>query len=169
MIKNICLYIVPFIPFITRSLFIILPYRKIICKNLEKEQPQPETHRNFISILSGFTFSALLAIVILQKTSSYNLTMIIYYLFLSFICYYFSFNIQSYKSSILQDQIGDTFINTASLSLILSIIACLLSTKPYHGIYTFLILFSLLIWTIDHIIRLGIECRYLKAKMEVQQ
>ncbi|MDP8217680.1 MAG: hypothetical protein P9M03_03025 [Candidatus Theseobacter exili] len=128
----------------------------------EKENQRSE-HRNFASLFAGFSFSALLAIVVFQDTAKQSFPTTTYYLFISFIFYYCALNVQSYKGPRWQDQLGNVFMDTGSLSLILSIVSCMYRLQPFYMVYYILIFLGIAVWVVDHIIRLSIERAILKG------
>lgn len=118
-------YIFPFIPIIIR-IVLGIRFRKSMQDKLLEAECDREGHRAIILPLSGFSFTGVLALIVLQKTNNLDLHLQIYYLFLSFISYLCALNIQKYKSRRWHDQIGTALYELASLSLILSIILSLL-------------------------------------------
>lgn len=155
-------------PFLVTGL-LILQFRKIMLDVMPSAQLQRTDHRSFISVLIGFSFSALLAIIVFQSTSSLDLHIIIYYLYISFIFYYLALNIQSYKAVRWHDKISDTFVGAATLSLFLSVASCLNAVKPFRWIYSFLILGGFLAWAFNYCRRLNIEWKFLTEEAKADE
>jgi cell division protein FtsW (lipid II flippase) len=118
--------------------------------------------------LAGFAFSALLAMVILEATIRPELYLTIYYLLVSFLCFLSALNLQGYKASRWQDQFGTALVDTATLSLILSVASVLYvkGVERRFAILTFVA--AILVWVIDHGLRVHFQWMYLKAKSEVR-
>lgn len=161
--EKILNFIIPVIPIINRIIFGIR-FRKSMQDKLSETENDREGHRAIILPLSGFSFSGVLALIVLQKTNNLNLHLQIYYLFLSFVSYLCALDIQKYKSRRWHDQVGTALYELASLSLILSIIFSLIFFLPYHISHWVLIIFAITAWTTDHYIHLKFEYDYLIAK-----
>lgn len=154
------MYALVFLPLATR-LLLIFRFRHLMCEVLSEEEQDRETHRTVISALAGFTFSALLALVFLESARERGLTFSIFTLFISFLGYLEALNIQGYKGTRWHDEIGNAFMETGSFGLVLSMVGVLL-TQLNANLTTYgLSILAILIWLIDHIIRLRIMWKHL--------
>jgi hypothetical protein len=131
---------------------------------LSEDEQDREAHRTVILSLSGFSFTGLVGLIVLDATLRLNYKIAIYYLLVSFLSFLFSLNIQGYKSRRWHDQIATGIMDSGTLSLILA--ACYLIGNQHFGISFSLplILLALIAWLTDHIIRLVIQWRYLSIK-----
>ena len=159
----------PFIPLVTHMLIIIFNCKKM-CVVLSQNELDRDTHRSYILALSGFSFTALLAVVLLEATVVQGLHFVIYYLLLSFLFFLAALNIQGYKAKRWQDELATSFADIATLSLILSIIFVLFSPNFKNN---FDIRFSVsitilasLIWALDHFYRIYLQFSYYKDLRE---
>ena len=153
---EIIFYCVPLFPLLIRFLFISL-----VRGNLTKVLPEPENDRaeirSYILGLGGFSFTALVALILLAPSIQKDIQYSIYYIFLSFLSYFFALNLQGYKNKRWHDIISDALIETASLCLILTVVSLLMvSSLGQIFIYSISIL-ALSIWLLDFIIRLFIQ------------
>lgn len=156
-------FILPFIPLFTR-LCLIIRYRKLMKHILEEDELDRDAHRNYIMVLTGFSFTGLLTTVLLESTVINGFFLTIYYLFISFLFFLSALNFQGYKARRWQDQISTSFSEIASLSLILSVISVLFIKNINISFSIFLTFLSSIVWFSDHIYRLFLQSNYLKMK-----
>lgn len=154
-------YIAPFIPLITR-LLLCLKFKKFMREILSEEEKARGEHRSLILSMAGFSFSGVLALVVIDNAIRLDFHFAIYYLMLSFIFYFIALNLQGYKNFRWQDQAGTALMDVASLSLILAIISIMM--KSYNKLYMGLAIFAFSVWLIDHGIRLRLIYKYLEHK-----
>jgi hypothetical protein len=129
---------------------------------ISREELDKESHRIYILSMAGFSFSGLLAIVVLDISLSKDFHFAVYYLLMSFLFYLVSLNLQSYKARRWQDQLATALMDSASLCLILSVLS-ILDPQNFGKYFSYiLIVMALLIWFIDHVIRLRIWYKILK-------
>ncbi len=134
-----------------------------------EEEQDRESHRSHILTLGGFSFAGLLAISALDVTSNHDFRFAVYFLLASFLCYLFSLNLQGYKSKRWHDQFATALMDSASLSLIMSIISILQVKALNLSFVAGITGLALLVWAVDHIVRIRILWKYLKLKREVLQ
>ena len=132
--------------------------------DLPEEQNDREAHRSLILALAGFSFSALLALVVLDATLRHDFHFAVYYLLVSFLCYFFALNLQGYKHLRWHDQVGTALMDAASLCLILAIVSIIVSAKHEKSLYLGLSGLAVFIWLLDYVIRLLLLLKYLKSK-----
>ncbi len=89
-------YFIPLFPIIVR-LFVLLQFKSQWKRILTIEAQDRNTHRTHIMTFAGFTFSALLAVALLNQTIIPNLHYTLYYLLIGFLFFVFAYNIQGYK------------------------------------------------------------------------
>lgn len=156
-------YIIPIFPLIIRFLFISVMKGNL--KEILKEEENDRAEiRSYILALGGFSFTALVGFIVLEPAIKQNIQFSIYYVFISFISYFFALNLQGYKSKRWHDIISDALIETASLCLILTVIS-LLFVSNLNEMFTYIIsILAIFIWLIDFIIRLNIQINYLNQK-----
>lgn len=162
-------YVAPFTAFLTRGV-LCLWFRSDMSEVLTEDEQDREAHRTHILALAGFSFSALLALVILEATMRAQLQLAIYYLLVSFLCFLSALNIQGYKARRWQDQLGTALVDAATLSLVLSVVNVLYVQRL--GSPRFAMLASaaaLLAWVVDHVLRVRFQWAYLKTKGEVRE
>jgi hypothetical protein len=131
---------------------------------LTNEELDKESHRTYIMTLAGFSFSGLLAMVILDAALRQDFRFSIYYLFMSFIGYVFALNLQSYKAKRWQDQLAIASMDMASLCLILSILSILMTKNFSPAFACTMSIMAISIWLIDHSFRFRIDFKYLQEK-----
>jgi hypothetical protein len=155
-------YLSPFLPTVTRG-FMSQWFRSLMFEELEESEKDRDTHRSVIIPMAGFSFTALLALVVAEAGLQLEFQLSIYFLFLSFLGYFVSLNLQSYKSCRWHDLVSITLIETASFSLILAIINIIM-TKMHGDMYFNLSLVAIVVWIMDHSIRYFLLWRYLLEK-----
>ena len=157
---SVCWALVSLLPLGTRGL-IMLRFHKHGRTDLPTGQLDREGHRGLILALAGFSFTGLIALAVLDQALQKNFELATVYLVVSFMAFMFALNMQSYKSRRWQDDIGTIAADIATLSMLLSVIAVLFTGRPSSAIRAVAAL-GLLIWFVDHAVRLGIEWRYRK-------
>jgi FtsH-binding integral membrane protein len=147
-------------PVATRG-FLMFRFRKHGATDLPVEQLNREGHRGLILALAGFSFTGLIALAVLDQALQKNFELATVYLVVSFMAFMLALNMQSYKSRRWQDDVGTIAADVAMLSMLLSVLAILLTGRPSPMIRIVAAL-GLLIWLVDHVVRLRIEWRYRK-------
>lgn len=153
-------YFLPFFPFLTRS-FIVVYFLPCMSDAISEKESDRDTHRGLILGMSGFSFSGLLALAIVNAEVKTNFDLAVFYLLISFLCYFLALNIQGYKLFRWNDQVSDCLIESASLSIILAIITIIMKSVGFTNYSIAIILISCSIWILDHIIRLKLSFSYL--------
>lgn len=161
------IYFIPIIPLLSRGLLCVR-HHKQMGEILGEEEQDREAHRSHIVTLSGFSFAGLLAVALLDVTLQQDFHFAIFYLLISFLCYIFALNLQSYKSKRWHDQFATALMDSASISLILSIVSILYTQRLRASFALGVTVLALLIWSIDHVVRLRIQWNYLNVKKEVE-
>ena len=163
---NFFLFFIPLFPFLTR-LILILSFKKHMQEILSEDELDRDSHRNYILAMTGFSFSGLLAVTLIQATGNQEFNLTIYYLFISFLFFLLSLNFQGYKAKRWQDQLSTAFTEIASLSLILSVISVLFLKNFNYSFSIGLSILACLIWLSDHLFRVRLQAKYLIIKSKV--
>src|SRR5690606_7471376 len=131
--------------------------------------PEPvkarEAHRNVIIPMAGFSFTALLALAVTDANFGIDLRIPIALLVISFTGFYAAMNIQSYKHTALHEQIGSMAYDLGTLSLFVAVTFVIVSNTGL-GPSKYLALGALLVWFVDHAIRLVSEWGYYLNKRQ---
>lgn len=167
MLLKLILYSLPAFPFVTRSCLGIY-FRRQMMDVVPEEENDRETHRSLILALAGFSFSGLLALTIVDATVQINLQFSVWYLLVSFLCYFSALNLQGYKFCRWHDQFGDALMESASLSLMLAISAIVLTSNSRTPNAFLITIFSVGVWLIDHLIRVRLSFKYLQARRGIK-
>jgi hypothetical protein len=114
-------YSIPFLPLSTQLVFIATG-GSWMREHLPSEEQDREQHRSLILGMAGFSFTGLVALVVLDSTVQQNLELPIYCLFLSFLGYLSAMNLQSYKFFRWIDHVSDGLRDTAGFSLVLAVV-----------------------------------------------
>jgi hypothetical protein len=160
-------YCAPIIPLLTRAI-LCLKFRSEMGDFPSEEEQDREAHRSHILALTGFSFSGLLALAVLEATLRQGFNIAIYCLLLSFLFYMFALNIQGYKSRRWHDHFATALMDGASLSLILSVLSIMQSQASSNWFVPALSLLAILIWLFDHFLRLLFQWQYLTTKKEMR-
>lgn len=160
---NRILYLLPFIPLISRTV-LCLRFRSQMSEILGEEEQDRESHMTLILSLAGFSFTGLVGLIVVDATLRLSYKIAIYYLLVSFLSFLFSLNIQGYKSKRWHDQISTGIMDSGSLSLILAV-AYLIYNQPYEPEFSLsLIMLSFVAWLTDHAIRVRLPWQFLREK-----
>ena len=108
-------------------------------------------NRAIIPTLAGFSFSALLALTVVDaKVGDINLQFTTYYTLLSFLSYLSAFNLQNYKLRKWHEQLDNALMEAASLSLLLAISSIILVSNDDRTLYKYgMVLLALGIWVVN--------------------
>jgi len=148
-------------PVVTR-LLLTLRFWEHAATVLPPQQLDRETHRQYILTLAGFSFTALIAIAVLDKALRQNFSLATLYLLLSFMLFLFAVNLQGYKAHRWQDDLASAATESATLGMILSIVAVLYTGELIAQGGPIIAALGIAIWLLDHMIRLSIEYQYLR-------
>lgn len=160
-IQYLHLWLVPFLPVLTRSI-LMFRHRRLRNDRLSEDELDRQAHRGVILSLSGFSFTAVIALVLLDSTTQLSLELPVYYVLLSFVASFAALNIQSYKSTRWDDQLSTGLYEITTLSLMLT-----LAWIVFRGAFTMclrsiLIAIVFLPWLSDHVIRLRLQAQHLQ-------
>jgi len=154
--RRIFLHQLPLLPLLTRATIVITFY-KLRWHPLPEMTKDREQYRTVVLGLMAITFAGFIALSIVNAQFSVIQIYPFYYMLLSFLCLFVTFNVQSYKFFEWQEQFGAACMDSAILSLFLSLIAIFPSSNQVTRYkYVFAIL-ALGVWSIDHAIRLRNE------------
>ncbi len=140
---------VPVVPLVTRGVLVARFWQKMARVPAEAEQDR-EGNRSYIALLAGFSFTGLTVLLALPGTD----VLAIVYVFVSFLSYLASLNLQSYKAGRWQDQLATALTDAGSLCLVLCVLL-LLEHQVFVGhprLRVFWVV-ALLWWIVDHLLR----------------
>lgn len=161
-------FLLPLIPIVIR-LIQARTYRRYMTTILSEERMDADAHRSIALGMAQFSFAGTLALTVVNGTIEMNLSLTVYYLFLSFLLFFFVINIQTYKYWEWVDLIGDAAYESGTLCLILALIFILPESKM-STIYVYAItLLTLTMWGTDLFMRYGIRSSFLSTKFQVEQ
>lgn len=156
------LWLVPALPIPLRLavmiLFALTPGRKLTPSELDRAGA-----RAIILPMAGFSFSALLALVVLDASRTLKLQEPILLLLLSFLGYYSSLSLQSYKLWLWQDQLGTALREAASGWLLFSVVAIVNMARSSGSFAPLVTSLAVGVWSIDVLIRISIDFQILKT------
>ncbi len=156
-------YLAVLAPFLTRFIALVR-FRRQAQELIPEAAAQREEHRSLILAFAGFSFSAVLAMTVVDATLTKSFQDAIFFLLTSFLCFLWALNLQSYKSKIWHGALSWSLIDSGILALILSVLVVIWS-GTFSWVYSFGIsVFALAIWAGDHLVRVKIELDYVKAK-----
>lgn len=165
---SLSLWYLPVFPFVTRAIILVPFFQHQLIQPIPSKQLNREQHRTVILALAGFSFSAAVALAVVAlsvpdtKLRS-NLQLPVFYLLVSFLCYFFALNLQGYKSHWWHDVVaGEGLTDAASLSLVLSIIAVVRDSYPDSVFGNAITALAIGVWLVDHAIRVQLWRGYLK-------
>lgn len=158
---TVCIYSLPLLPLASRSVMCLCFHTQMATKLSESER-DTESHYTHLLTLAGFSFSGLIALIVLDASLRFNLRIAIYYLLISFLGYLLSLNIQGYKFTRRADEFATGVMECATLSLVLSVVATLFAAELGASFTIALSIIALSVWLIDHIWRLKLKWSFYK-------
>lgn len=156
-------YLAPLLPILTRA-FLLIRFRLFTEDLLPEEAHERSEQRSLILALAGFSFTGLLALVVIDSTMAQKFNLAIFYLLTSFLGFMWSLNLQGYKARRWEASLAVGLIEMGSLSLLLAVISILWLPTFDRVFSVALSLFALFIWGLDHFLRLKFEYKYLEEK-----
>lgn len=133
-------------------------------EQLPEEAQERDLQRTFIFSLAGFSFAAVVGMAVLEGALRISLKFAAWYVLVSFVALIASLNLQSYKSTRWQGQIGTGLLEVGTLALMLSLVALMFTAGFSNTFRCAAGVITLLPWMIDHLIRLMIDHRYLAER-----
>ncbi|MEX3930049.1 hypothetical protein AB4Y36_39685 [Paraburkholderia sp. BR10936] len=128
-----------------------------------------DVHRTFIFSLAGFSFTAVAGLAVLDANTRVSLKVPTWYVFVSFVAFMSSLNVQSYKVTRRHNQIATGLQEVGVLSLMLALIA-LLFTANFGTLYQWAgAVLAWGAWFTDHIIRWRLDNRFLSEFFKKSQ
>ncbi len=121
-----------------------------------------EQHRSVIIPLAGFSFSALLAVAVVDAELKTGLRVPTILLLISFTAFIAALNMQSYKFTRGADMRATALYEAATLSLFLTI-ANIIFSNTAGSSFRYTGFAAILVWSIDHGIRYKILWKHLTS------
>lgn len=161
-------YLYPVFPLLSRAV-LCGRQRQLMSDVVPEAAQERDVHRTFIFSLAGFSFTAVAGLAVLDGSLRIGLKLPTWYVFVSFVVFISSLNVQSYKVTRLHNQIATSLQEVGVLSLMLALIA-LLFTADFGSLYQWSgAALALGTWSIDHAIRWRIDDRFLSALLAKPQ
>lgn len=123
-----------------------------------------EAHRSHIATLAGFSFAALLALLVVDSGLQRGFRLAIVYLFISFISYLAALNLQGYKSTRFEDQFATALAEVGSFGLVLAVVAVLQTSQLGAILASALAVLAVVVWGADHLVRVRLQYYHLSAR-----
>jgi hypothetical protein len=156
-------YLLPGFPLVTRSL-LAASWHRLMATKVPEQANERDLHRSTLLSLAGFSFTVAAALAVVGQDMQQKLQLPFWYVLVSCIAYMASLNMQGWKASYLDDEIATSLLEAGNLSMMLALVALLVAGK-FSALFTYAAgALALGTWLIDHVIRLTIECRYLRLE-----
>jgi len=166
-IDGLLVYLIPLVPIVAR-LAVVARFSAQMRELPTEEEQDRDAHRTLIIAFAGFSFTGVVALVVLESAVRQNLKFAVFFLLISFLVYLSALNLQAYKADRWQGELGTALSDTGSLCLVCALISLLL-TSGFGG--AFAIGASALaggVWLLDEILRLRFDWMYLAAEESVK-
>jgi hypothetical protein len=160
MINPVVNYFLPFIPIITR-LIVCLVYRRKMSVELPEVAQERDVVRAYILSLAGFSFTAAAGFAVLDASARIPLQLPTWYVLVSFVFYFGTFNLHSYQYQRWHSQCATAFAEVGTLSLMLALVAVLFTAAFDFWFQIVATVLTLGAWGWDHLHRLNLERKYL--------
>lgn len=142
----------------------ILRFRQQMNEILSEEEQDRETNRSLIIAFAGFSFTGVIALIVLEASVKQTVKWAVYFLLVSFLSYLWALNFQGYKDVRWQDEVASALSDTGSICLVFALVSLLVNSAfPTAFVYPSSLL-AVVVWTVDHVIRLCIDSRYYRAR-----
>lgn len=152
MVWTFLLFCLPLLPFFVRMFVWFFLWKKLQIV-LKPAVANREHSQGVVLSLAGFSFTALMGLAVVDATTKQELQYAVYFSLTSFLSFFWAYGIQAYKKNFLHDQIADTFVQAANLSLMLVIITVLSSTLGWTTMTICITFIVLATWLFDFLIR----------------
>jgi hypothetical protein len=159
-VPEIIWYLLPVIPIGIRLIFGVIHWRRFR-DPLSPGEADAESHRTVVVALAGFSFTGLMALVVVDAATRTNYQLAIYFLLVSFLCYLFVLNLQGYKLRRWHDAAGDAVLESASLSLIMAVISAMRAARLESSFVLVTAFLSILVWGLDFLVRVILSHQHL--------
>jgi hypothetical protein len=153
------------IPVISR-IILIAKYSTASLQQIDEEERNTSEHRGMFLTLSGFSFSALFALVLASTSPSANVLLIgtsILLMLLSFIMFYGAFAVEGFKYYRWQVDLVDTMSDTGKMALLLSVLTAIYGTPIESYIKLTCLLFFSLFWMAIFFLHIKARHSYLSS------
>jgi len=154
-----------FVPILSRVIMII-KYHKATFIQIDESERNTSEHRGMFITLSGFSFSALFALVLATTASSANVQLLgtsILLMLISFLMFYGSFTFEGFKYYRWQVDVIDIMSDVGKLALLLSLLAAIYSTSIESAIKLTCLLFFFLFWLASFLLHIKARYSYLSS------
>ena len=155
-------YLLPAIPFLVRGVVFLSVFRHHMSATIPEEENDRDSHRTLILALAGFSFTGLIGVAVVDANIQLHLEYAVYFLFVSFLCFFFSLNLQGYKFRRWHDQLSDALIEAATLSLLACLAVVALKIYPNTFVAGFIAVSATAVWSLDFYLRVSRMSGYLK-------
>ena len=160
-------YAAPVLPAAVR-LILAVRYRRFMAESLESNEQQQDEHRTVILALSGFSFTAALALPAYGVSATVDVLLPTFYVVLSFLCYVGALNMQAYKYARWNDQVASGLADVASFCLLAATIGMVSLLSPPPLYFLFLALVAFVVWASDVYVRMRAWSSYFNARQEFE-
>ena len=117
------------------------------------------THRAAILAIAGFSITIFAGLAVLDTQKDFHLAAA--FAAVSFVAYFAAYSIQTYKWFIWIDLVGDAFMDTGSLSLVLAMM-CVFHQIPSHSANWVACILGPVVWSIDHVVKWVASYKYFR-------
>jgi hypothetical protein len=161
-VKFDLLYFLPALPVLTRLLLAVY-WDWLMTLRVPEGAQERDLRRETILSLAGFSFTAVAALAVLDKTTLLGLEVSIWFALISFASYMSASNLQSYKRLRWHNQLESALTEMASLALVLTLITIMFGADLRPEFVYVAMLVTLVPWALDHTIQLSMDLQYLSA------
>lgn len=153
------------IPFFSR-IFMIFKFPEAERVQISESERNIDEHRGLYITLSGFSFSALFALVLATTSSTANIELLglsILLMLVSFIMFYGAFTFEGFKYYRWQVDIIEAISDTGKISLLLSLLVAIFSTKIDSNIKLISLVFFTIFWLASFLKQFTARYSYLNS------
>ncbi len=153
------------VPILARVIMVI-KYHNASFIQIDELERNTNEHRGMFLTFSGFSFSALFALVLATTSSSANVQLLgtsILLMLLSFVMFYGAFTFEGFKYYRWQVDVIDIMSDIGKSALLLSLLTAIYSTSIESNIKLTCLLFFFLFWLASFIMHIKARYSYLSS------
>jgi len=153
------------LPFLPR-IFIIFKFYEAVNVQITEDERNTDEHRGLFLTLSGFSFSALFALVLATTSSSANTELLglsIILMLVSFLMFYGAFTFEGFKYYRWQVDAIEIMTDSGKMSLLFSLLAAIYGTQIDSNIKLTCLLFFSIFWLVSFFMQFTARHSYLSS------
>lgn len=152
-------HLIPLLPLLPR-IGIAIQYKDLWCRELTQSERNTDPTRTLALGIAELSFAGVVGITVLSDANLLKrLEPAMFYLIVTFLCYFLTLSIQGYKLWLLLDIVSDTVMDIGSVSIIAFIFSFLWVSTYSQEFKVLAVFITAVAWLSDYVARLIFTCR----------